>query len=251
MLTIRVIPCLDMAGGRVVKGIKFKDLKDAGCPVEMAQNYYQEGADEITFLDVGASAESREIMLQVVEQVARVIFVPLTVGGGLRSIEDMRRVLRSGADKVALSTSAVEGPELLKKGAMVFGSQCLVLSIDAERKGNGWIVTSHGGRKKTDLDAISWAQQGERMGAGEILLNSLDRDGTRAGYDLELLREVGQNVNIPVIASGGAGTLKQIGEAVLRGGADAVLLASLLHYQQLTISQIKSYLRDKGVAVRC
>ncbi len=250
MLATRIIPCLDVEDGRVVKGIKFKNLKDAGDPVELAALYNQQGADELTFLDIGASYRSREIMLEVVEKVSSQVFIPLTVGGGIRELADMRRILNAGADKVAICTAAIKNPALISEGAEKFGSQCIVLSIDAKRSENSWTAYINGGRVDAGIDALQWATVGEKLGAGEILLNSIDMDGTRQGYDLELTRTVSELVNIPVIASGGAGTLEQMYEAIMVGKADAVLLASLLHYGEFTISNIKNYLKDRGVKVR-
>jgi imidazole glycerol phosphate synthase glutamine amidotransferase subunit len=246
----RIIPCLDVDNGRVVKGIKFKDIRDAGDPAELAQLYNQQGADEITFLDIGATHKSREILLDVVEKVSRKVFVPLTVGGGLSTITDMRKVLNAGADKVSICSAAIRNPALLTQAARLFGSQCIVLSIDAKRVGNSWHAFVNGGRIDTRIDALEWAKKGETLGAGEILLNSIDRDGTHAGYDLELTRKVSQSVNIPVIASGGAGSPEHMTEAVNEGKADAVLLASLLHDRQLSLPRIKKYLDKKGVNVR-
>ena len=250
MLATRIIPCLDVDNGRVVKGIKFKEIKDAGDPVELAKMYNSQGADEITFLDIGASYRSREILLNVVEDVSKEVFVPLTVGGGIWSTEDMRKILNSGADKVALCTSAIKNPHLLSEGAEIFGSQCIVLSVDAKRTGDSWNAYINGGRVDMGLDVIEWVKRGEKLGAGEILLNSIDMDGTRNGYDLELTRTVSEIVNIPVIASGGAGNMQQIFEAVEKGRAEAVLLASLLHYGEYEVSDIKQYLEKKGVTVR-
>jgi len=250
MLAIRIIPCLDVEDGRVVKGIKFKNIKDAGDPVELAALYNQQGADELTFLDIGASYRSREIMIEVVEKVSSQVFIPLTVGGGIREVSDMRRILNAGADKVAICTAAIKNPSLISEGAEKFGSQCIVLSIDAKRNGNSWSAYINGGRVNSGIDALEWAKQGEQMGAGEILLNSIDMDGTKQGYDLELTRTVSVLVNIPVIASGGAGTLEQMLDAIVQGKADAVLLASLLHYGEYKISDIKKYLKDKGVITR-
>jgi cyclase len=250
MLATRIIPCLDVDDGRVVKGIKFKNLQNAGNPVELAMFYNNQGADEITFLDIGASYKSREIMLDIVKFVSEEVFIPLTVGGGLRSVEDMRKVLHTGADKVALCTAAIEKPSLIKEGAQQFGSQCIVLSIDAKRQGGGWHAYTHGGRNDSGIDVLKWARQGEELGAGEILLNSIDMDGTKQGYDLELTRQISTSVGIPVIASGGAGSLEQIVDAMVQGRADAVLLASLLHYGEYTISDIKEYLNKKEVCVR-
>ncbi len=250
MLATRIIPCLDVEDGRVVKGIKFSNLKDAGDPVELAALYNQQGADELTFLDIGASYRSREIMIEVVERISGQVFIPLTVGGGIRDVADMRRILTAGADKVAICTAAIKNPRLISEGAEKFGSQCIVLSIDAKRKGNSWSAYINGGRVDSGIDALEWAKQGERLGAGEILLNSIDMDGTRQGYDLELTRTVSELVGIPVIASGGAGTLEQMYEAIIIGKADAVLLASLLHYGEFTIAEIKNYLKNRGVTIR-
>jgi len=250
MLAIRIIPCLDVDSGRVVKGIKFKELRDAGDPVKLARFYNTEGADELTFLDISASYKNRRIVLDIVERVSKEVFIPLTVGGGLRNINDMRDVLNAGADKVALCTAAIDQPSLLRKSADMFGSQCVVLSIDAKQSGDKWHAYTHGGRFDSGIDVIEWAQRGEELGAGEILLNSIDMDGTKQGYDLELTRNVSTSVGIPVIASGGAGTLDQIVDALVIGRADAVLLASLLHYGEHKIHDIKKYLQRKGVIVR-
>ena len=250
MLATRIIPCLDVDNGRVVKGIKFKEIRDAGDPVELAKMYNLQGSDEITFLDIGASYKSRAILLDVVESVSREVFVPLTVGGGIRSTEDMRKILNSGADKVALCTSALKNPQLISEGARIFGSQCMVLSVDVKRAGNSWHAFMNGGRDDSGRDAIDWIKRGEELGAGEILLNSMDMDGTREGYDLELTRMVSEMVNIPVIASGGAGNMKQIFDAIEKGKAEAVLLASLLHYREYEVSDIKKYLEKRGVIVR-
>lgn len=250
MLAKRIIPCLDVEDGKVVKGIKFANLRDAGDPVELAGLYNQQGADELTFLDIGASYRSREIMIEVVEKVSSQVFIPLTVGGGIREVTDMRRLLNAGADKVAICTAAIKNPSLISEGAEKLGSQCIVLSIDAKRVGNSWSAYINGGRVAAGIDALKWAREGQRLGAGEILLNSIDMDGTRQGYDLELTRTVSELVNIPVIASGGAGTLEQMYDAIVAGKADAVLLASLLHYGEFTISGIKNFLKDKGVIVR-
>lgn len=250
MLATRIIPCLDVDNGRVVKGIKFKEIKDAGDPVELGALYNQQGADELTFLDIGASYKSREIMIEVVERVSREVFIPFTVGGGIREVADMRQILIAGADKVAVCSAAIKNPSLITEGAEIFGSQCIVLSIDAKRHGDSWHAYLNGGRIDTGIDALAWAKQGEKLGAGEILLNSMDKDGTKMGYDLELNKMVSESVNIPVIASGGAGTIEQMYKAVVIGKADAVLLASLLHYGELTIKDIKEYLKKKGVCVR-
>ena len=250
MLAKRIIPCLDVDNGRVVKGIKFKELRDAGDPVELAAMYNEQGADELTFLDIGASYKSREIMIDVVERVSREVFIPFTVGGGIREVADMRRILKAGADKVAVCSAAIKNPDLLTEGAKIFGSQCIVLSIDAKRHGDKWHAYLNGGRIDTGINAVEWAKKGEELGAGEILLNSMDMDGTKQGYDLLLNRTVSELTNIPVIASGGAGTLDQMFEAISKGKADAVLLASLLHYGEYTVKDIKNYLKTKGVCVR-
>jgi cyclase len=250
MLATRIIPCLDVDFGRVVKGIKFKELDNVGDPVEMAKEYNKQGADELTFLDIGASYKSREILIGVVEKVSEEVFIPLTVGGGLRSTEDMRKALNSGADKVAICTSAIENPALITEGANIFGSQCIVLSVDAKRHNGSWYAYTHGGRNNSGIDAIKWAKEGEKLGAGEILLNSIDKDGTKEGYDLELTAKISESVKIPVIASGGAGNPQQMVDAVKVGKADAVLLASLLHYGEYTIKDIKKYLEKKEICVR-
>src|SRR5882762_1433148 len=241
MLAKRIIPCLDVDAGRVVKGKRFLQLRDAGHPVQMAKRYDQEGADELVFLDITASAEKRAILLDVVRQTAEQVFIPLTVGGGIRTLEDIRTLLNAGADKVSLNTVAVQQPAIIAHGARRFGAQCMVVAIDAKRRAHrkGWDVYIYGGRKNTGLDAVAWARRAERLGAGEILLTSLDCDGTRDGYDLELLRAVGRAVRIPVIASGGAGRKKHFYDALTRGQADAALAASLFHYQELTISVLK------------
>lgn len=255
MLAKRIIPCLDVDRGRVVKGQRFVSLVDAGDPVEQAKRYDEEGADELTFLDITASSDKREIVSQLVRKVADEVFIPFTVGGGLRSVEDMRAVLRSGADKISLNTSAVEDPDLISRGAETFGSQCIVVSIDARRRGGsstgyGWDVYTHGGRTKIGWDAIEWAARAEKLGAGEVLLTSMDRDGTRAGFDIELTRAVANALRIPVIASGGAGQPEHFFEALTAGGASAALAASLFHFGELTVPQLKGYLRQRGVVVR-
>jgi cyclase len=250
MLAKRIIPCLDVDSGRVVKCVKFKNLRDVGNPTELARFYDEQGADELIFLDIGASYKSREILIDVVRSVSEEVFIPLTVGGGLRSIEDMRKVLNAGADKIAMVTSAIENPPLISEGARIFGSQCIVLSIDAKREKESWHAYTHGGRHDSGRDAVEWAKRGERLGAGEILLNSIDMDGTKEGYDLELTRRISENVGIPVIASGGAGRLEHILEAIRIGKADAVLVASLLHYDEYTVGDIKNFLRGNGVCVR-
>lgn len=250
MLTIRIIPCLDIDEGGVVKGVKFKELVRTGDPVERALTYYEQGADEITLLDVGATYKSRRTMLDIISSVANQIFVPLTAGGGVRTIEDIRLMLNAGTDKVALCTAALEKPVLIAQAAEKFGSQCIVLSIDARRHNDTWFAYTCGGRYNSGREVVVWAKQGEELGAGEILLNSIDQDGTRKGYDLELLQKVCTAVNVPVIASGGAGSLGQVYAAINIGQADAVLLASLLHYNEYSIQDIKKYLVTKGVAIR-
>ncbi len=252
MLAKRIIPCLDVKDGRVVKGINFLGLRDAGDPVEVAAMYDEQGADEVTFLDITASHEKRNIMIHVVERTAEQVFMPLTVGGGIRHIDDIRDLLNAGADKVSINTSAVEDPDFVKRSSDRFGSQCIVVAIDAKRKNgrDGWEVFTYGGRKPTGLDACKWAKQVEELGAGEILLTSMDCDGTKEGYDIQLTRRISESVNIPVIASGGAGNLEHLYEALADGKADAVLAASIFHYREYTIQEAKVYLRDKGVPVR-
>ena len=252
MLAKRIIPCLDVDAGRVVKGIRFVSLVDAGDPVEQGKRYDLEGADELTFLDITASSDKRAIVAGLVRRVADEVFIPLCVGGGLASIEDVRAVLRAGADKVSLNTAAVERPELITEGATVFGSQCMVVAIDARRRkeNGGWDVYTHGGRRNVGWDAVEWAARAEKLGAGEILLTSMDRDGTRDGYDIGLTRAVADAVSIPVIASGGAGRLEHFYEALTAGGASAVLAASLFHFGEFQIGEVKSYLRERGVVVR-
>lgn len=251
MLSIRIIPCLDVKDGRVVKGVKFVNLRDAGDPVEIAKTYSNEGADEITFLDITASYEKRKIMIDVVERTASKVFVPLTVGGGIRSVEDIRKLLLAGADKVAINTAAVENPDFVREAADMFGSQCIVVAIDARRVRNGsWEVYTHGGRNLTGIDAVKWAMKMEENGAGEILLTSMDKDGTRQGYDLELTKSVSNCVGIPVIASGGAGNLEHLYEGASVGKADALLVASLFHFGIYTISETKDFLKNKGVNMR-
>lgn len=250
MLTVRVIPCLDVEDGRVVKGVKFKNIRDAGDPLTLASLYDEQGADEIIFLDIAATYRSRKTMIEVVEEVSKGVFVPLTVGGGIRNLQDMRDLLNAGADKVSICSAALKNPKLIQDGAQVFGSQCVVLSIDAQRVGDSWNAFVKGGREDTGRDALEWAKTGEKMGAGEILLNSMDADGTKEGYDLSLTQQVSCRVSIPVIASGGAGSLNQIYEAVEKGRADAVLIASLLHYREYSILDVKNHLRKKGVPIR-
>jgi cyclase len=253
MLAKRIIPCLDVDQGRVVKGIRFVSLIDAGDPVEQGKRYDAERADELTFLDITASSDKRSIVAHLVRRVADQVFIPFTVGGGLNNIEDVRAVLRAGADKVSLNTAAVERPELISEGAEVFGSQCMVVAIDARRRAasvQGWEVFTHGGRRNVGWDAVEWAVRAERLGAGEILLTSMDRDGTRDGYDIEMTNTISAAVRIPVIASGGAGKLEHFYEALTVGGASAVLAASLFHFGQYKIADVKDYLRSRGVVVR-
>ena len=251
MFTKRIIPCLDVNDGRVVKGVNFVNLRDAGDPVEIAKAYDAAGADEVVFLDITASNEARETVVDMVRAVAANVFIPFTVGGGIRTVEDFRRLLREGADKISVNSAAIDRPALLSEAADKFGSQCVVLAIDAKRReGGGWNIYKHGGRLDTGIDAVEWAVQAEKLGAGEILLTSMDCDGTKAGYDLELTRAIADAVSIPVIASGGAGTMEHFYEALTTGGADAALAASLFHYKELEIMQVKRYLADKGVPVR-
>lgn len=250
MLAKRIIPCLDVDNGRVVKGIKFVSLTDAGDPVEQAKRYDAEGADELTFLDITASSDRRDIVTGLVRRVADEVFIPFTVGGGLRSVEDIRAILRAGADKITLNTAALEDPQLISACAETFGSQCVVVAIDARRREGGWDVYTHGGRRTAGRDAIEWAITAERLGAGEILLTSMDCDGTREGYDIELTRAVTNAVRIPVIASGGAGKVEHFYDALTAGGASAVLAASLFHFGELSIGEVKSYLRGRGLEVR-
>jgi len=250
MLAKRIIPCLDVKDGRVVKGTQFVDLKDAGDPVVNAKAYDQQGADEIAFLDITASYEKRDILIDIVRRTAEEIFIPLTVGGGIRRLEDIRRLLKAGADKVSVNTAAVKDPSFVERASKRFGSQCIVIAIDAKRKEEGWEVYTHGGRVPTGIDALLWAMQMEEKGAGEILLTSMDRDGTKDGYDIELTRTISERVAIPVIASGGVGTLDHLYEGLVHGKASAVLAASIFHYREFTISQVKSYLKERGVTVR-
>ena len=255
MLAKRIIPCLDVDNGRVVKGIRFVSLVDAGDPVEQGKRYDAEGADELTFLDITASSDKREIVADLVRRVADDVFIPFTVGGGLRAIEDVRAILRAGADKITLNTAAVDQPGLISACAETFGSQCVVIAIDARRRvaddpNAGWEVYTHGGRRNVGVDALEWAMLAQRLGAGEILLTSMDRDGTRSGYDIELTRTISNAVRIPVIASGGAGKLEHFYEALTDGGASAVLAASLFHFGELSIAELKNYLRSRGVVVR-
>jgi imidazole glycerol-phosphate synthase subunit HisF len=251
MLTKRIIPCLDVTGGRVVKGTQFLDLRDAGDAVELAAFYDAQGADELIFLDITASSDRRETVVEMVARTAEQIFIPFTIGGGIRSLADMQRMLSAGADKVSINTAAVQNPGLIKEGAGYFGCQCIVLAIDAKRReSGGWEVYLHGGRTPTGLDAVEWARQATALGAGEILLTSMDKDGTRDGYDLELTRTVSEAVNVPVIASGGVGNLQHLYEGVSEGKADAVLAASIFHFGDYSIKQAKQYLKERGVPVR-
>jgi cyclase len=250
MLAKRIIPCLDVKAGRVVKGVKFLELQDAGDPVEIARVYDREGADELCFLDITASHENRGIILDVVARTAEQVFMPLTVGGGINKLDDIRNLLKAGADKVSINTGAVNRPDFVREAAQMFGSQCIVAAIDAKRSGDHWEVFTHGGRNPTGLDACDWAERMENYGAGEILLTSMDRDGTKAGYDLELTRAIADRVGIPVIASGGVGTLVHIYEGLTQGNASAALAASIFHFREYTIAECKSYLNQRGVVVR-
>ncbi len=254
-LAKRIIPCLDVDAGRVVKGVQFVDIRDAGDPVEVARRYDEQGADELTFLDITASSDQRETMVHVVEQVAGEVFIPLTVGGGIREVADIRRMLNAGADKVGINTAAVFNPEFVKEAAQRFGSQCIVVAIDAKRTSGeheppAWEIYTHGGRKPTGIDTVEWAQRMTDYGAGEILLTSMDRDGTRDGFDLELTRTVSDAVDVPVIASGGVGTLQHLAEGVTEGRADAVLAASIFHFGEHTVAEAKQYMAKQGIEVR-
>jgi len=251
MLAKRIIPCLDVTAGRVVKGTNFVDLRDAGDPVEIARRYDEQGADEITFLDITASSDQRDIILHVIEACAKEVFIPLTVGGGVRKVEDVRRLLNAGADKVSINTAAVQNPDLVAEASGKVGSQCIVVAIDAKSVAPGiWQVFTHGGRHNVGLDAIEWAQKVESLGAGEILLTSMDRDGTKNGFDLALTRAVADAVSIPVIASGGVGTLEHLAEGVTQGGADAVLAASIFHFGEYTVREAKEFMAARGIEVR-
>jgi len=254
-LAKRIIPCMDVDAGRVVKGVQFVDIRDAGDPVEIARRYDKEGADELTFLDITASSDQRETMVHVVEQVAGEVFIPLTVGGGIREIADIQRMLNAGADKIGINTAAVFNPEFVKQAADRFGSQCIVVAIDARRVSAGdeasrWEIYTHGGRKPTGIDAVEWAQRMVAFGAGEILLTSMDRDGTRDGFDIELTHAISEAVDVPVIASGGVGTLDHLAEGVIEGKADAVLAASIFHFGEYSIGEAKQHMADRGIEVR-
>lgn len=251
MLAKRIIPCLDVTAGRVVKGVSFVELRDAGDPVEIARRYDEQGADELTFLDITASSDDRGILFRIIEQVAEQVFIPLTVGGGVRQVEDVRNLLNAGADKVSINTSAVVNPQLIADAAARYGSQCIVVAIDAKQVAPGrWEVFTHGGRKATGLDAIEWARKMQNLGAGEILLTSMDRDGSKIGFDLGLTRAVSDVLEIPVIASGGVGNLQHLVDGVKQGGADAVLAASIFHYGEYTVQQAKQFMAQQGIEVR-
>ena len=249
-LAKRLIPCLDVTAGRVVKGVNFVGLRDAGDPVEIAARYDGEGADELAFLDITASSDERDILLHVIEAVASRVFIPLTVGGGVRRVEDVRRLLNAGADKVSINTAAVQNPELVSAASSIVGCQCIVVAIDAKKSPSGWEVYTHGGRKPTGLDAVDWARRMQAAGAGEILLTSMDRDGTRDGFDLALTRAVSEAVGVPVIASGGVGSMQHLADGVLEGRADAVLAASVFHFGDFTVRQAKEHMRSRGIEVR-
>ncbi|MBI2022560.1 imidazole glycerol phosphate synthase subunit HisF [Candidatus Daviesbacteria bacterium] len=250
MLTKRIIPCLDVDKGRVVKGTKFLNLKDSGDPVELAKFYNREGADELVFLDITASSENRNTMFNIVDKVAKEVFIPFTVGGGIRNLEDIRKTLLAGADKVSINSAAVKNPQFIAQAAKAFGSQCIVLAIDAKKIGKSWKVFINGGRDDVNLDATSWAKKGAALGAGEILLTSMDKDGTKMGYDIKLTNLISSKVNIPVIASGGAGKLEDFKEVFVKGSADAALAASLFHYKELKIKNLKKFLKKKGISIR-
>ena len=258
MLAKRIIPCLDVTGGRVVKGVNFVELRDAGDPVEIAARYNEQGADELTFLDITATSDGRDIILHIIEAVASQVFIPLTVGGGVRTVDDVRRLLNAGADKTSFNSAALANPQVINDASDRYGSQCIVVAIDAKRRqgddliarGEGWDVYSHGGRKNTGLDAVQWAAEMARRGAGEILLTSMDRDGTKSGFDLALTRAVADAVPVPVIASGGVGNLDHLADGVQQGGADAVLAASIFHYGEYTVGQAKQHMESRGIAVR-
>ncbi len=249
-LAKRIIPCLDVTDGRVVKGVNFLELRDAGDPVEIAKRYDDQGADELTFLDITASSDNRGLILHIIEEVASQVFIPLTVGGGVREVDDVRRLLNAGADKVSINTSAVLNPQLVADAAGRFGSQCIVVAIDAKQVSDHWEVFTHGGRKATGIDAIEWARKMESLGAGELLVTSMDRDGTKSGFNLPLNRAISDAVDVPIIASGGVGNLTHLVEGVQEGGADAVLAASIFHYGEFTVRQAKEFMRDHGIEVR-
>lgn len=258
MLAKRVIPCLDVTAGRVVKGVNFVSLRDAGDPVEIAKRYDEQGADELTFLDITASSDDRDLILHVIEDVAAQVFIPLTVGGGVRKVEDVRRLLNAGADKVSINTSAVQTPELVGEACAKYGSQCIVIAIDAKRTGvatgdaqrSGWEVFTHGGRRQTGIDALAWARKMQEYGAGELLVTSMDRDGTREGFDIDLTRRISDAVDIPVIASGGVGNLDHLAQGILAGRADAVLAASIFHFGEFSVREAKEYMAARGIEVR-
>lgn len=252
MLAKRIIPCLDVTGGRVVKGVNFVELRDAGDPVEIAARYNDQGADELTFLDITATSDARGLILPIIEAVASKVFIPLTVGGGVRSVEDVRRLLNAGADKVSFNSAAVADPELIRAASAKYGSQCIVVAIDAKKNeaGTGWDVYTHGGRKNTGLDVVAWAKHMTALGAGEILLTSMNKDGTKSGFDLELTRAVSDAVTVPVIASGGVGTLEHLADGIQLGRADAVLAASIFHYGEFTVGQAKAFMAERGIPVR-
>jgi cyclase len=258
MLAKRIIPCLDVTGGRVVKGVNFVELRDAGDPVEIAARYNAQGADELTFLDITATSDGRDLILHIIEAVASQVFIPLTVGGGVREVADVRRLLNAGADKVSFNSAAIANPQVIEDASAKYGAQCIVVAIDAKRRfgddmmarGEGWDVYSHGGRKNTGLDAVAWATEMARRGAGEILLTSMDRDGTKSGFDLALTHAVSDAINVPVIASGGVGTLEDLANGITLGGADAVLAASIFHYGEFTVGQAKACMAQRGIPVR-
>ncbi|MCB5190282.1 imidazole glycerol phosphate synthase subunit HisF [Methylobacillus arboreus] len=249
-LAKRIIPCLDVTDGRVVKGVNFLELRDAGDPVEIARRYDEQGADELTFLDITASSDNRGLILGIIEQVASQVFIPLTVGGGVRAVEDVRRLLNAGADKVSINTAAVTNPQLVADAASRFGSQCIVVAIDAKQVGDSWEIFTHGGRKPTGLNAVEWARKMVELGAGELLVTSMDRDGTKIGFNLPLNRAISEAVDVPIIASGGVGNLVHLVEGVKEGGADAVLAASIFHYGEYTVREAKEYMREHGIEVR-
>ncbi len=258
MLAKRIIPCLDVTGGRVVKGVNFVELRDAGDPVEIAARYNGQGADELTFLDITATSDGRDLILHIIEAVASQVFIPLTVGGGVRTVEDVRRLLNAGADKISFNSAALSNPQVIEDASLKYGSQAIVVAIDAKRRsgedaqarGEGWDVYSHGGRKNTGLDAVAWATEMARRGAGEILLTSMDRDGTKSGFDLALTRAVSDAISVPVIASGGVGSLEDLADGITKGGADAVLAASIFHYGEYTVGQAKALMAQRGIPVR-